>query len=279
MFGTFKNRERRSPKKRRRFQPRLETLEDRTVPTTILTGVDMSTMAATIGGYPPAGPTHLYLNFEGGGVIASAGLSDQQIQDTLYRTSEIYAPFNVEVSRLYGSGTADTSGDGSTTVFVGNNTTTAGYSFTPPENSDYPHVTTLFTHRPNSDGNDVAYVASGAPAGTARGVAHEAGHTFGLVHVRTDVDLFSGTFNTDPMPLGGLGTVPDIMSYTGGNNYFKDQSLPITNFNNGGSGVPTIEPSFTPFYMDDLSSPTLEIAPSTQNSYAYLQTVLGERPA
>jgi hypothetical protein len=105
MFGTFRNRERRSPNKRRRFQPRPETLEDRTVANTILTGMDMSTMTATIGGYPHAGPTHLYLNFDwaAAGGVSPAGLSDENVQEILYRTSEIYAPFNVEVSGPFAS--------------------------------------------------------------------------------------------------------------------------------------------------------------------------------
>src|SRR5205807_7994917 len=143
MFRRSKSNQRRDVKKRRGFQPGLETLEDRMVPSTfrppptILTGVDMSTMATIVGGYY-SGPAHLYLNFDGASEGSAVALSEQTIQQTLYRLSEIYAPFNVEVSRLYGPGYYDTSRDGSTTIFIGKSP--EGDTYTPDENSDYPHL-------------------------------------------------------------------------------------------------------------------------------------------
>jgi hypothetical protein len=258
----------------------VEQLEDRLVPTTILTGVDMTTMATTLGGYPHSGPTHLYLNFDGAAAVTPAGLSDQTIQEILFRTSEIYSPFNVVVSRLTGSGSADSSSDGGTTIFIGNNP--EGDTYTPDENTDYPHVSNLYRDLPNSHANDLAYVEPGGKntgttaAAISRALAHEAGHTFGLAHVRTDVDA-SGTYQTDPTPLG-TGTLPDIMSYTDGGTYFANSSLLLTEFNYEPASGTTITPSLQPLYMDNFLYPTLEIIPSTQNSFAYLQTVLGPRP-
>jgi hypothetical protein len=267
MFQTWRQGQHGKFNNRRRFRPSLEALEDRLVPTTFLTGVDMSTMAATLGGYPHSGPTHLYLNFDGAAAVAPALLSDKTVQDILFRASEIYAPFNVEVSRLSGPGSADSSGDGGSTIFISN----SGGTTTPDANTDYPHASNYFEH-PNSHANDVAFVnaSTGTAADISRGLAHEAGHTFGLAHVRTD-----GL--SDPAPRG-TGTVADIMQYTGGNLYFADASLTLTAFNNDGTGT-KLEPRTYPFYVDTLPDPTLEIIPSTQNSFAYLQTVLGARPA
>jgi hypothetical protein len=251
----------------------VEQLEDRLVPTTILTGVDMSTMATTIGGYPHSGPTHLYLNFDGAAAVTPAGLGDQTIQEILYRTSEIYSPFNVVVSRLTGSGSADSSSDGGSTIFIGANP--KGDTYTPDDNTDYPHASNFFDH-PNSHANDLAYVQPGGPntgttaAAISQALSHEAGHTFGLAHVRTD-----GL--SDPAALGA-GTVADIMSYNGGGSYFANSSLTLTDFNFTKTGGTTITSSLHPFYIDSFPYPTLEIIPSTQNSFAYLQTVLGPRP-
>src|SRR6185312_9405915 len=56
-----------------------------------------------------------------------------------------------------------------------------------------------------------------------RSIAHEAGHTFGLAHVRSDG-------SSDPATLGS-GTVADVMSYDAANRYFANQTLGITDWN------------------------------------------------
>jgi hypothetical protein len=162
----------------------------------------------------------------------------RDIQDLLFQVSEVYAPFDVQVHRIYGAGNYAT-GPGDTTVFVGANNKNANvsligstysyakysYAETPGASADYPRV----GHNINSDPYDVAFVdpvvgstnsvtnilaslstERGADSSHAnifdikRSIAHEAGHTFGLSHVRTDG-------KTDPTPLGA-GKVNDVLS-------------------------------------------------------------------
>src|SRR5581483_3155306 len=134
----------------------------------------------------PPTQTILWLNFDG---WAAQGISpfipvgadslDQDIHDILFRTSEIFAPFNVQVERLTGDGQYDSDAFGNTTVFIGadsHNSVTASdgtvskytYSHTNAANNDYPHQSD-YTHVPNSNANDICYVdpvqndRSGAP--------------------------------------------------------------------------------------------------------------------
>ena len=287
---------------------------------------DVSQIAAVTP--PHAGFTNLYINFDGGDVpLNPASLfgegtatiapfetaegdgslnRDRDIQDILYEVSEVYAPFNVSVHRIYGAGKYGT-GQGDTTVFVGGNDgdatitrsggkfsyTKYSYSFTPSPSADYPRP----GHTINSDSYDVAFVnpvvgSSTNPAtydlsehtefgadpshanifDIVRSIAHEAGHTFGLSHVRTD-----GL--TDPTPLAP-GTVPDVMSYDSRNQFFADQNLTLTSANNNGTSttfngtVPSYETVDRPGY------PRLAVIKfQTQNSYLTLGDVLGVRAA
>jgi hypothetical protein len=321
----------------RRREPRKGRLIAWSVPVEALEGrkllaymgptyTDVSQIAALTP--PHAGFTNLYINFDGGDVpLNPAGIfgegtatiapfetaegdgslnRDRDIQDILYEVSEVYAPFNVSVHRIYGAGKYGT-GQGDTTVFVGGNDgdatimrsggkflfTKYSYSFTPSASADYPRP----GHTINSDSYDVAFVdpvvgSSTNPAtydlsehtefgsdsshantfDIVRSIAHEAGHTFGLSHVRTD-----GL--TDPTPLAP-GTVPDVMSYDSRNQFFADQNLTLTSANNNGTS--TTFDGTVPSYetIDRPGLPRLAVVPfQTQNSYLTLGDVLGVRAA
>src|SRR5262245_40373401 len=83
------------------LQPTVEVLEDRQ----LLSITDMTGVAQLFPRH--SGPTTLYLNFDGytsQGVNAfqsTTGNRSQDIHDILYRTSELFAPFDVEVRRMY----------------------------------------------------------------------------------------------------------------------------------------------------------------------------------
>src|SRR5262249_35532929 len=115
----------------------------------------------------PSGPTLLALNFDGenfysqGGFlgIGSSSISvgsysngsptqtDASIQDILFRVSEIYTPFNVQVSRLVGANSYYNGSvqKGPSTIFVGNSygDINVGAGSTPDEFTDYP-ISPLF---------------------------------------------------------------------------------------------------------------------------------------
>jgi hypothetical protein len=286
---------------------------------------DVSQIAATLPRH--AGPTNLYINFDGGMVpidpvnnpggasytirsfeteSGDASLDrERDIQDILFQVAEVYAPFDVQVHRIYGAGRYGT-GPGDTTVFVGGNlknettsgsglfrtTTKYSYSETDGPSADYPRP----GHNINSDPYDVAFVdpvvgslgllvlrpglstERGADSSHAnifdikRSIAHEAGHTFGLSHIRAD-----GL--TDPTPLAP-GTVNDVMSYDSPNQFFANQSLTLTAANNNGTST-----TFTgtkPYYLDYTTAfgPNVGVATyfKTQNSYLTLDFALGVRP-
>src|SRR5262245_60307381 len=100
-----------------RFQPQIENLEDRLVPST----------ASDIPYATHTGPMPVALNFDGNflkddGPEHDAPIApydngspgrDQNIQDILFRTSEIYAPFDVEVFRATGADDYLNGSDGS----------------------------------------------------------------------------------------------------------------------------------------------------------------------
>ncbi len=96
-------------------------------------------------------------------------------------------------------------------------------------------------------------------------IVHEAGHTFGLSHVRSDG-------GSDPTALG-VGTTPDIMSYDTSDNYVANKSLLITSANFNGQTTNFGSP--TPHYYD--STLQADVTLATQNSFRTLQNVLGKR--
>src|SRR5512134_3498336 len=128
--------------------PRLEVerLEDRVVPA----GLDYTTLIQQLknGGtaYPHAGPTTLWLNFDGNAHVQafSSAYSTDTMQDILFRTAEIFEPFNVNVNRIYGYSAYDQSNVGNTTVLIGDDinnykdglNTVRGY--TAPDSADFP---------------------------------------------------------------------------------------------------------------------------------------------
>src|SRR5262245_49457495 len=155
----------RSSRKRlnRCARPQLEALEDRQ----LMSVTDMTGLAQLFPRH--SGPTILYLNFDGNtsqGVSSFASTSGnrtQDIHDIMYRTSETFAPFDVQVRRIYGDGATDT-GAGNTTIFIGDKsgngtgTSNTAYAYTPWANMDSPGEVRGVHHQPNSDAYDIAFV-------------------------------------------------------------------------------------------------------------------------
>lgn len=243
-----------------------------------------------------AGTTSLYLNFDGGTVSGDqAGGTKtisayqpntpfdrtQAIQDILFRTQQIFSPFDVRVQILRGAGNYAT-GNGATTIFVGDQPSKVdalghGYAYasTPFASSDYPGQVKGYTHKPNSDSYDLAFVDPLFFSYTtntdfvqndlqiAQAIAHEAGHTFGLAHVLSAPDN-------------------DIMSYNSSNVAFLNNAYPITSLNYDGQQTYN-EPKTLPIVVDHYNysfpygfTPVLKAIPY-QTSFAYLRFALGDR--
>ena len=267
----------------RRLRLQVEALEARQVLSTFPI-TDLTVLAQQFPTHD--GPTGLYLNFDGwhdpSHNIApfTSAQRDQDIQDILYRASEFFAPFNVEVQQASGDGVHGES-NGDTTVFIGDIAGTSGpYAVTPAGSVDYPGPLRGLLHQPNSDPFDVAYVdpfVNGVVGLSNRqiasAVAHEAGHTFGLAHVRTT--------GTDPQPLDYSDTYPDVMSYDSPNVRFINQTFNVTAFNYNGSQT-VLDPALAPqsdFEPTNVPQDVVAVPIVTQNSYTYLMAVLGPRPA
>jgi hypothetical protein len=245
--NSFTSDRRKATGRRPKARLEIQQLEDRLVPA-ITDMTQLANLFAT-----PSTPTHLYLNFDGWADNGNSpflhifGRTTQDVQDIIYRVSEIFAPFNVQVSEEYGDGAYD-SGNGSTTVFV---TADGPGGVTPRQYTDYPCVNRGYSHQPNSDPFDLAFVGDyGTNTVDATAISHEAGHTFGLAHV-----LSSPT--------------PDEMSYDTplAPRYFADQTFTITDKNGGG-----VSPNYHPIWQVKDNYIT------TQNSFTYLEAVLGDRP-
>src|SRR5262249_31932700 len=122
--------------------------------------------------------------------------------------------------------------NGASTVFIGpsKDPKKPAQSFTPDEHNDHPNASGLNYVAPNGNAYDVAYVMPASDWDTdmmATNVCHEAGHPFGLLHVRTDGE-------PDPTSLGMNPVDPsqtDVMSYDNDKNAFINQSIPMTNYN------------------------------------------------
>ncbi len=273
-------------------RPVLECLEARELPSTspmpaaVSIPTEVSQLARQLqadGTIPkPSGPTYLYLNFDGwtncpyagngGNIGAFTGTATDE-DNILYRTAEEFAPFNVIVEPMYGNGAYVSTG-GATTVFVGS---TGGGDFTPADFLDYPHSGDSHDgHGFNTDPYDLAFVdqnfqgLSTSPvrdASIANDVAHEAGHTFGLAHVRTDgmTDFPANPANVGTYVASTAAVKPDVMSYISNNDYFSNTAYNLTDANGGGFDTS----QFPEYKGTDLV---------TQNSFAYLQAVLGPRP-
>src|SRR5437867_13191717 len=109
-FGFQKTSKNRLPMGRKTaLQPSVEVLEDRQ----LMSITDMTGVAQLFPRH--SGPTVLYLNFDG---WASQGVSSFQsttgdrtrdIHEILFRTAQIFAPFDVQVQRRYGDGSYDSS--------------------------------------------------------------------------------------------------------------------------------------------------------------------------
>jgi hypothetical protein len=268
-------------------RPILEALEDRVTPTAVIT--DMTQLAQQLNPTPPAQPTHLYLNFDGfqgqyegeNHTVQPFSGGPSDIQDILFRTSEEFAPFNVEVSRLDGANNYD-AGNGSTTLFIGGDQQNLDWKIPGP----YAHSglygldsSTQFhkdldggvDHAPHSNPFNLAWVDPTSKvdaqgnfitdptqwtntwdnATITERIAHEAGHTFGLAHV-------------DSLTIG------EMMSYTAENTRFDNIPFQITTLDNNGNSVNPNYYGLQPVW--DGSTIT------TQNSFTFLQAELGPRP-
>jgi hypothetical protein len=258
---------------------------------------DYTTLAQQVGtGHK--GTTILYLNFDGGDIsyqdvngqtitqhMAAFTGSSQDIQTIINDVAAIYAPFNVQVQQIHGFGNYDSSSNGNTTIFVGadsNDVASDGRkyntSFTPFIFCDCPGAYKGYNHVPNSDPYDLAFAdpvyqqqAGGqffieSDAQIADGIAHEAGHTFGLMHVLTGDG--SGTYNAQ--------NPPDIMSYDSPNQQFLNHAYPLTDLNYEPTKGGNVHGG-DHFYPQWNNNGTIETM-ATQNSYTYLLTVLGAHP-
>ena len=265
----------------------LEALEERRLMTTWIPN-DMADLAQHYPG--PGFMSKLFLNFDGGTVdtpqsgikriikpyVPPAGVDRvTAIQDIIYRTSEIFAPFNVRVQIMRGAGNYD-NGWYSSTVFVGDNdnNTIGGvnnaYDMTPFPSMDYPGEIKGYEHIPNRDLYDMAFVdpvfqfAPGQPLETldavdvARMIGHEAGHTFGLAHVLSN-------------------PAQDMMSYNSTNVAFMNQSFPITNLNNDGTATAPDPRLDVKVWAVDEHNQSFVQTITSQNSFAYLRSELGKR--
>lgn len=222
---------------------------------------------------PHTGTTQLYLNFDGDTsqkpLTSTGPWTDRDVQDILFRTAERFAPFDVDVIGAYQQGWY-AKGKGATTVFIGPDTDPSkpAQAYTPSASTDKPSFFPgISLHLPNSNSEDYAYVE---PSGIwsndkiSMSVAHEAGHTFGLVHVRT-----TGT-DPDPLKQGPAG-VPDVMRYDGTTKSFLNQSFPITAYNwNPSKQQAENTGAVYYWYPDQITK---------QNSFQYLKAVLGSRLA
>ncbi len=222
--------------------PRTETSSNRRATATAKNDLDMAELESRFASHQ--GPTMLYMNFDGWvksddkghTIIPFAGNTndrDRDIQEILYRTSEMFAPFNLQVVRLKGQGRFDHGKAGNTTIFVGASTaniSAAGLKFTsavtPGQYTDFPHAGAKTPREPNSMPYHIAYVdpigqrdpSSGwyshdSNVSISRHAAHEAGHTFGLAHVLSD-------------------SYPELMSYDANiKTRFVNQTYPTTDLN------------------------------------------------
>jgi hypothetical protein len=219
-------------------------------------------------------PTVLWVNFDGWRNYygkkdsiqpfrSTTSNRDRDVQLILFRTAEMYAPFDVQVIRAFGDARFDRRPLGNTTIFVGANTANVlkGKKFvrghTPGKYADNPGVTRGDRHRPNSDPYDLGFVDPDNERGqgwdiiTISGtIAHEAGHTFGLAHTLTK-------------------PAREVMSYDAPNRCFTNRTFQITDLNQTPNGL-VHDKGVLPGWRGTRIV--------TQNSFTYLRAVLGARP-
>lgn len=258
-------------------QLRMESLESRQMMDGGLAPM-LASMTELAAQYPTkAAPTMLYVNFDGStsrNISAFASTNrDDDMQEILFRTSEMFAPFNVQVVRLFGNDSVSRT-NGNTTVFVGNDASLTGFGgYTPWEFTDYPSGGTSYNHRINSHLFDIAIVdpmngtAVASNLWTAQVIAHEAGHTFGLGHVLSS-------------------PAEDAMSYDATNAAFLNQDFSITNLNNNGRGMNVPNEDVVPVWYRKLPAINFGFGSfqfnlhevydiKLQNSFTTLTTLLG----
>jgi hypothetical protein len=223
----------------------------------------------------------------------SPDVREARIQHILFKTAEMFAPFNVVVARRYGQSNFRGSRNHST-VFIGVDTR---------QNVNYGvqyqtmNEGGVFFDFGNKE-LDMGWVNRRDATGWEtlhRTIAHEGGHAFGLLHVRTNGSDIPPDANGNPQSFAswaangmpgpvcpgnwnGTGTRPEGMSYNSDNAIFEDIAFDVTGWNNDrmGRNNPnrcggnlSHRSSFFPTWK---SSRILK-----QNSYRYLGLVLGAR--
>ncbi len=261
------------------LRPLVELLESRWLPSGF---TDYTALAQQFA--PHQGLTMLYVNFDGGNIsyngntqhISPLKLASQDVQSVLSQLAQIYAPFNVQVQQMTGFGNYDQGTNANSTIFVGaidtdfSNGQKVAHAFTPLDFVDSGEVINGVNHQPDTDPYHLAFVdpvgASSTQSDTviADGIAHEAGHTFGLVHVLTGPGA--------PQDTWGANNPADVMSYDAPNKQFLDRAFPITDWNFTGSQLVHGGEGFFPHWLNGDGS-TSKIL--TQDSYTYLMAVLG----
>src|SRR5262249_2436161 len=133
----------------------------------LMTITDMTTLAKLAGYIPPTPPT-IWLNFDGhtpppnskdSTVLPfqdGASDRDQQIQDILFLTSELFAPFNVKVERTLKPAEIQPHDK---QIFVGQVVgANAPFGVTPGASTDYPRASYYQNQGPNTHTYDEAFV-------------------------------------------------------------------------------------------------------------------------
>lgn len=264
-----------SSRRTARFCPSVETLEERRVMDIGSAPIyDMTELANQF--TTRLTPTKLYLNFDGQATTGVAPFQsanrERDIQEVLFRSAEMFAPFNVQVVRLFGNDSLDNSTNGNTTIFIGDNPAyTTAFSnrtgaFTPWTSTDFASTgrpeAANYKHIPNSDPFDIAYVdpwagfSSWSNQRIAQAVAHEAGHTFGLAHVLTAPSV-------------------DVMSYDATNSAFMNVTYNVTDLNFNGTTTASDSRVQPVWYSIDYGAGDIVNNIRTQNSYTTLISLLG----
>lgn len=249
---------------------------------------DKSTVAVTTKDFWPfhASP---YLEIES---LPGAKDQDAVIQHILFKTAEIYSPFNVIVSKIDGNSTVGLNKT-SATVFIGDDIIASKGSY------GVQHMTVKdldFGNKRLDLGWVDNVIGPNQPVQSIdqviQWIAHEAGHAFGLKHIRangSDIPLNANgklqSFSTwasngfnNPQCLGewnDQGSMFEVMSYNSTNSIFEDFAFDLTGWNNDKQGLNNNgcgrELSHRGSFFPVWEGTTI----TKQNSYRYLKYVLG----
>ncbi len=302
--GNSRNTSKAKPSRPRRGRLELEGLENRLVPS-VTSMTQLGQMFE-----PHAGPTMIYLNFDGGSVTyqdtgrvvtkviqpyqaAPGGNLATDIGAIQTEVAKIFAPFNVEVVPVKGAGWFDSSNNGNTTIFIGADPTNASVNLstfsvtkyaagsTPSAFEDAPGKNKGYNHQPHSDAFNLAFIDPVGQDGTGA-----------LLTVRTALQIAQAiaheaghTFGLEHVFTGdGTGKYSssnpgDLMAYDAPITSFLDMNYSVTNVNYDASKP--VPPGYTwntrggdDFFAQWNDNGTIDKI-TTQDSYTYLLAVLG----